>query len=79
MLVGTFNKKEGFLFSILLFYEMSITEEVAGLLAEAKGVDARKAESAVDSAFKAVGRLLSTTGETFVALCQAVEGATSKS
>ena len=57
---------------------MSVTEEVAGLLAEAKGVDARKAESAVDSAFKAVGRLLSTTGDTFEALCQAVEGATSK-
>ena len=57
---------------------MSVEEEVAVLLAEAKGVEARKAELTVDSALKAVGELLSTTGETFIALCQSVEGATGK-
>ena len=67
-----------FFFTSILLYEMSVIEEVAALLTEAKGVDAEKAETIVNSTVKAVGRLLSATGETFAALCQAVECATGK-
>ena len=74
----SFPPFRAFFFCFFIFVTMSLTKEVSSLLREAGAGDSGQAHAAVSSVVQEVNNLLTTTGDSFEALCLAIETASSR-